>query len=174
MTTTLSKFFAGAFALLALLCGLLWACSEKDNAESIRKLIRKGANLAEQKQTGKLMELTADRFVADPGDRDVRSVKRILYGAFMHYREFKIHFPKPSVEIASDGKNAAATVHFLIVRQDQAAIPGLKALYDNPRKWFEAVGEKADLYQLELDLVNDGGDWLVGRARLKGFTGTGF
>ncbi|MGD8844024.1 MAG: hypothetical protein PVI54_00865 [Desulfobacteraceae bacterium] len=60
-----------------------------------------------------------------------------------------------------------------INRQNQA-IPGLKALYDNPRKWFEAVGEKADLYQLELDLVNDGGDWLVGRARLEGFKGTGF
>ena len=175
MTTSDNKIFAGPFTLLVLLCGLLWACSEKDkdDAEAIRELIQKGAGLAEQKQTGDLLELTTDGFVADPGGNDVQSVKGILFGAFMHYRQFKIHFPKPSVEMAADGKSAAATVHFLIVRQSQA-IPGLKALYDDPRKWFEAVGEKADLYQLEMDLVKNGGDWLVGRAQLEGFKGTGF
>jgi hypothetical protein len=47
-------------------------------------------------------------------------------------------------------------------------------LYDNPRKWIEKAGEKADLYQLELVLKKEKGDWLVSEAALEGFKGTGF
>lgn len=159
--------------LLAFLCLFLSACSEKDDVEVIRQRIQKGAELAEQKKIGNLMELTADGFTADPGGNDPRAVKGILLRAFMHYGKFKLHFPKPAVEMADDGLSAMATLHFLIVRQNQT-IPGLKDLYDDPRKWLETVGEKADLYQLETSWVKGGGDWLVVSANLAGFKGTGF
>lgn len=151
----------------------LSACSQKDDAEAIRQLIQKGAEYAEQKKVGKLMAMTADGFSADPGGNDPRAVKGILLRAFMHYGQFKLHFPKPTVEMADDGLSAAATLHFLIVRQNQT-LPGLKELYDDPRKWLETVGEKADLYQLEMSWVKAGGDWLVGNAKMAGFKGTGF
>ena len=146
----------------------LLACEGKDDAQAIRELIRKGASLAEAKELGDLMELTAVGFAAHPGGHDRRETKGVLFGAFMHYGKFKILYPRPPVNIASDGHRALATIHFLIVRQDQE-IPGLKDLYDNPRQWIEKAGEKADLYQLKLALVKEDGDWIVGQAELEGF-----
>ena len=159
--------------LLASMFIFLSACSGKDDAEVIRQRIQKGAEFAEQKKIGDLMEMTARGFTADPGGNDPRAVKGVLLRAFMHYGQFKLHFPQPAVEMADDGLSAAATLHFLIVRQNQV-IPGLKDLYDDPRKWLETVGEKADLYQLEMSWVKEDGDWLVVNAVLSGFKGTGF
>lgn len=156
--------------ILALgLCVFISACGRKDDAQAIHELIRKGTGLAEDKQVGDLMDLALPGFIAQPGSRNRREVKRVLFAAFRHYGEFKIHYPRPLVEILSDGHSARATVHFLIVRQDQS-IPGLKELYDDPRKWIETAGEKADLYRLKLVLKKDGGDWLVGGAELEGGT----
>jgi len=154
-------------------CAAITACSEKDDTEAIRTLIQKGAGLAEEKKLGDLMDLTTPEFMALPGHYDARMTKRTLLGAFLHYGKFKIHFPRPAVEF-DEGKNSAmATVHFLIVRQNQG-IPGLKELYNDPRRWLEKAGEKADLYQLKLVLVKNGGDWQVREAALEGFKGTGF
>lgn len=172
MTKRLSA-MSGYLIGLCLGAILLSACSEKDDTEAIRQLIVKGVALAEKKQLGDLMDLTTPEFVALPGNHDAQTAKGILFGAFLHYGKFKIHFPKPAVEMASDGNSADATVHFLIVRQNQS-IPGIKELYDDPRQWIETVGEKADLYQLKLAMVKDGGDWLVGKAELEGFKGTSF
>lgn len=163
----------GRLALVFFLCALMWACSGKGDTEAIRELIQKGASLAESKQVGDLMDLTTTGFVARPGGLDQRETKRVLFGAFMHYGEFKIHYPRTQVDIDDDGRRALATVHFLIVRQNQE-IPGLKELYDDPRKWVETASEKADLYQLKLALVKEGGDWVVSEAKMEGFKGTHF
>lgn len=160
--------------VLAICLGVhLSACGGKDDTEAIYELIQKGTDLSEEKQVGDLMDLTLPDFVAQPGGRDRREAKRILFAAFRHYGDFKIRYPRPQVEILSDGDGARVTVHFLIVRQDQS-IPGLKELYDDPRKWIETASRKADLYQLTLALEMDGGDWLVSEALLEGFKGTGF
>lgn len=151
----------------------LSACAEKNDVEAIRQLIHKGAELAEKRKLGDLMDLTVPEFVAKPGHYDARTTKSIIFGAFIHYKKFKIHFPKPPVEIDASGKNALSTIHFLIVRENQG-IPGLKELYDDPRKWVETVGEKADLYQLKLQLTKQDGDWLVKEATMEGFKGIGF
>jgi hypothetical protein len=47
----------------------------------------------------------------------------------------------------------------------------LKELYEDPQGWLETVGEKADLYQLELQWVEVDGKWLVRRAYLTKFHG---
>jgi len=159
--------------LVVCLCIFLTACGGKDDTEAIYELIQKGKRLAEEKQVGDLMDLAVPEFISRPGGHDRRGTKRVLFAAFRHYGEFKLRYPRPQVEVLEDGDSAMATIHFLIVRQDQS-IPGLKELVDDPRKWIETASEKADLYQLTLALKKDGGDWLVGEASIEGFKGTGF
>lgn len=148
-------------------------CSAKDDSEQVRNLIHDGAALAQAHQIGDLLDLTTERFVALPGSYDRRRIKGVLFAAFQHYGQFKIHFPRPSVEIDPDGKFARTVVYFMIVSQSHE-LPGLKDLYDNPRGWLEAAAKKADLYQLKLQLSKDSGEWRVKLAILEGFTGKGF
>lgn len=148
-------------------------CGKKDETAAIRQLIGKGAQMAEAHELGDLMRLTTADFKALPGQHDTRSVKGILFVAFQHYGRLKIHYPRPGVEVAQNGNTATALVHFAIVSQNKE-IPGLKELYENPEQWIETASEKADLYQLELALVKEGGDWQIQQAELKGFKGWGF
>ena len=157
------------FALLLLISG----CSAGEDADVIRRLIEKSAGLAETKKVGELMQLTGKGFIAMPGRRSADEVKRILFAAFMHYGKFKIHYPKPGVEIGPGGNQASATIYFAIVRQNQP-LPGLKELYENPRLWLEAASEKADLYRLKLKLVKKKSEWVAMEAQLEGFKGIGF
>lgn len=141
------------------------ACTKKDDVAAIRQLIQKGADLAEKQKIGNLIELTTKDFSARPGDHNQRSVRGILFMAFRHYGRFKIHYPQPSVEVIEAGHTARAMLSFIIVSQDKP-LPGLKELYEDPQRWIETASEKADLYQLQLDLVKTDGDWLVKIARL--------
>ena len=152
---------------------LVFACTGKDDAATVRQLIEKSVRSAEEKHIGDLMDLADENFVAMPGHYDAGTVRTILFSAFRHYGKFKIYYPEPTVEILSDGGSAAVTLYFVIVRQNQV-IPGLKEFYDDPRRWLERVGEKADLYQLELRLSKKDERWKVQWAQLEGFKGAGF
>ena len=158
----------GGAALVLLL--VLTACSGKDDARRIREAIRKCAEAAQRKHINEMLEAASQDFIAYPGGYNVRSVKGVLFALLRPYGAFKIHYPLPTVRIAPDGKEAAATVYFVMVRRDRS-IPGLKTLYEDPQGWLEAVGEKAELYQLALDWVQKDGNWLVRRAYLERFRG---
>jgi hypothetical protein len=93
--------------------------------------------------------------------------------AFRHYQDFKVLYPRPSVELKPDKRSASAIFPFLIVKKEMT-LPNLKELYEDPQTWIEAVGEKADLYRLKLEWIKQDGDWLVNQARLERFTGTSF
>jgi hypothetical protein len=160
-----------AVVVLVALAGI--ACSKKDDTTVIRSLVQKGAELAEQHAIGDLMDLTAPGFTAVPGDYDARTVKGVLFAAFRHYGNFKIHFPQPTVNFNQTAGQADTTIYYVIVRQDQQ-LPGLKELYKDPKKWVEAASEKADLYQLELTLIKSDGGWKVIKAHMEGFKGLGF
>ena len=149
------------------------ACTEKDDAQLIRTLIKKGAELAEDHDVGGIMELTTDDVVALPGHHNRMEIKRIIWSAFMHYGKFKILYPKPSVDLSDNGGSASCTIYLLIVKKERT-IPELKDLYDDPRRWLEAVGENADLYQIKLQLLKTDGRWRVRQAQLEGFKGLGF
>jgi len=56
----------------------------------------------------------------------------------------------------------------------ERSLPKLEALYNDPQGWLDEVGENADLYRLKLDLIKNGGDWLVNEVHLERFTGLGF
>jgi hypothetical protein len=75
--------------------------------------------------------------------------------------------------VESEGEKASASVPFLIVREN-VSLPGLKDFAHDPQRWLEEVGENADLYSLEMELVKQSGEWLVRRVTLKRFTGLSF
>lgn len=162
---------------LGIILGILFvfftACSEKDEAAAIRELIKKGAQLAESHDLSGILELTTEDVVAFPGQHDRREIKRIIWAAFMHYGKFKVLYPKPSVDLAETENSALSRIYLLIVKKEQA-LPDLKALYDDPKRWLEEVGENADLYQINFELLKKDGNWLVRKAHLESFKGMGF
>ena len=146
-------------------------CTKKDDIQVINEMIDQGAHFAEMHQIGDLMDMTSDDFKAQKGAHNAKSVRPILFAAFKHYGKFNILFPEPTVDI--DHNRATAVIYFMIISQDRK-IPGLKDLYNDPIRWIEVAGEKADLYQLKLNLSKKGRKWLVAIANLEGFKGLGF
>ena len=149
------------------------ACSQEDDAAAIRKLVQKGAALAEAHDISGLMELTTEDIVGQPGGYDRLAIKRIVWLALKHYGQIKILYPKPSVTRLAEDNRASCGIYLLIVKKERV-IPELKDLYDDPRGWIETVGDNADLYQLNLETIKTDGRWRVRKARLETFKGTGF
>lgn len=161
-------------AVLVVIVSLFFpSCSKEDEAEKIRSLIKQGAELAEKHDLSGLIKFTTEDFLAQPGKHARREVRRILWFAFNHYGHFRIIYPEPSVDLGPEGREASARVYFLIVKKEQSP-PKLKDLYKDPKGWLEEVGDTADLYRLNLEWSKENGDWLVKRALLEPFRGTGF
>ena len=158
---------------VAALLFLLFGCGKGDDVQAIRELVDKGAGLGEKHDIGGLMKLAAEDFLALPGEVDRRSAKAILWRAFQYYGAFKILYPLPKVAVEPDGKKASASLPFLIVREE-VSFPKLKDLAEDPKRWLEEVGENADLYSLDMDLIKDEGEWFVRGVVLKRFTGRSF
>ena len=123
------------------------ACSQQDDAAAIRKLVQKGAALAEAHNISGLMELATKDIVGQPGGYDRSAINRILWLALKHYGQIKILYPKPSVTLLAEDNRASCGIYVLIVKKDRV-IPDLQDLYDDPKGWIDTVGENADLYQL--------------------------
>ncbi|MBN2124239.1 MAG: hypothetical protein JW821_08095 [Deltaproteobacteria bacterium] len=158
-------------AVAVLLC--VPCCSGSDDVTAIRNVVKEGVRLGEKHALGEIFDLTTEDFTALPGKLDRRETRRILFLAFRHYGEFKVLYPDPDVEVPPDRLSAKAVFPFLIVKKD-VTFPNLKDLVGDPQRWLEAVGENADLYRLKLDLVKEGGKWLVRQALLQRFTGSSF
>jgi hypothetical protein len=161
------------FVLLLIVVGGLQSCSSKDEESAIRNLVQNGATLAEEQDIKGLMSLTTEDLLVLPGDLGRQETRRILFVAFRHYQDFKILYPRPSVDLKPDKRSASAVFPFLIVKKE-TTLPKLKELYEDPQRWLETVGENADLYRLKLECLKQNGDWLVKQARLERFTGTSF
>ena len=165
--------WAWLLVLLLIVMSGLQSCSSKDEESAIRNLVQKGATLAEEQDIKGLMSLTTEDLLVLPGDLGRQETRRILFVAFRHYQDFKILYPRPSVDLKPDKRSASAVFPFLIVKKE-TTLPKLKELYEDPQRWLETVGENADLYRLKLECLKQNGDWLVKQARLERFTGTSF
>jgi hypothetical protein len=152
---------------------LATSCSEKDDVQAIRALIKEAAEMAEDHNLSGIMELTTEDVVGFPGHHNRLEIKRFIFSAFMHYGKLKVLYPKPSVDLSTPDNSATCMIYLLIVKKDRA-IPDVKDLYNEPRRWLETVGENADLYQIKLQLLKKSGKWLVKQAHLEGFKGLGF
>lgn len=151
----------------------LSSCTPKDDERALRELVEKAALLGEKHDIGGIIDLTTEDFRAMPGDMDRQGAKRILFMAFRHYGELKVVHPRPNVDLESREGGPSVSFPFMIVKKDRT-LPELKELYNDPKGWVEKVGGKADLYRFSLKVVKVKGDWLVRRAYLERFTGTGF
>ena len=161
-------------AVLVVILSLFFpSCAKEDEAEKIRSLIKECAELAEKHDLSGLIKCTTEDFLAQPGNNARREVRRILWFAFNHYGHFSIIYPEPSVDLGPEGREASARIYFLIVKKEHSA-PKVKDLYKDPKRWLEEVGDTADLYRLSLEWSKENGDWLVKRALLEPFRGTGF
>ena len=149
------------------------ACSQKDDVQVIRELIKDGAKLAEDHNVSGIMELATEDVVALPGHHNRIEIKRIIWAALMHYGKLKVLYPKPSVDLSTTDNSATCMIYLLIVKKDRT-IPDVKDLYEEPRRWLETVGENADLFQIKLQLLKKDGMWRVNQAHLEGFKGLGF
>ena len=172
-TYRLRKRWARQMIFWATLLVFVSSCSPKDDVAAIRELIKKGAQLAEDHDVGGIMKLTTEDVIALPGQHNRLEIKRIIWAALLHYGKLKVLYPEPSVRLTSNERIASSRVYFLIVKKDRN-LPELKELYKDPRGWLEEVGENADLYQLNLQMLKKDGDWLVKQAHLEGFKGIGF
>ena len=149
------------------------SCSEKDDVQLIRALIKEAAEMAEDHDVSGIMELTTEDVVALPGRHNRLEIKRLIFSAFMHYGKLRVLYPKPSIALSTTDNSATGMIYLLIVKKDRA-IPDVKDLYTEPRRWLDKVGENADLYQVKLQLLKKDGSWRVYQAHLEGFKGLGF
>ena len=156
---------------IAVLC--MASCAERDDVRAIRTLIERGAVLAEKHDIGGILELASEDLQALPGALDRRQVRGVLWRAFKYYGALRVIYPRPAVDVEKDSDHALARFPFLIVKKEHS-LPKLEALYNDPPGWLDEVGKNADLYRLKLDLIKNGGGWLVNEVHLERFTGLGF
>jgi hypothetical protein len=104
---------------------------------------------------------------------DRRGIRAVLWRTFNYYGPLAVFYPRPEIEINAAAGEASVRFPFLIVRKEHD-MPGLETLRDDPVAWIEAVGDKADLYSLQLDWIKRDGEWVVDRAFLERFSGRGF
>jgi hypothetical protein len=165
--------FVRTIILVLVIGAVCSACTRDRDDERIRQRIAEGAGLAEAHEIGDLLELTTEQIRAMPMRLDRRGIKGFLWQTFRHYGTFALLYPRPTIEIAEDAREATTEFPFLIVKK-ALDIPGLDALRDDPMAWVDAVDDQADLYRLRLQWIKQDGDWLVDLAFLERFSGAGF
>jgi hypothetical protein len=149
------------------------SCSGGDDADKIRAQIARGAELAKAHDIGGLLKLASKEVVAMPMNLDRRGIRAVLWRTFNYYGPLAVFYPHPEIEINAAAGEASVRFPFLIVRKEHD-MPGLETLRDDPVAWIEAVGDKADLYSMQLDWIKRDGEWVVDRAFLERFSGGGF
>ena len=152
---------------------LCMSCLRGDDADKIRAQIARGAKLAEAHDIGGLLKLATRDVVAMPMALDRRGIRAVLWRTFTTYGPLAVFYPRPDIEINAAAGEASTRFPFLIVRKEHD-LPGLDTLRDDPMAWIEAVGDKADLYNLQLEWIQKEGEWVVDRAFLERFSGGGF
>lgn len=157
---------AGVFLALCM------ACTRGDDADKIRAQIARGAKLAEAHDIGGLLRLAARDVVAMPMNLDRSGIRAVLWRTFKTYGPLAVFYPRPEIEINAVAGEASTRFPFLIVRKEHD-MPGLNTLRDDPMAWIEAVGDKADRYNLQLEWILKDSEWVVDRAFLERFAGGG-
>jgi hypothetical protein len=131
--------------VLAVIAVLTSGCSAEDPATVIEQLIEETETAAESRDTGHFRGLIADSYV-DARGNDRERLINLIRGYFLAHQSIDVLSRIESVELS--GEDAAEIV----------LLAGVLA-----RRPGEGLLEGFDgrLYRLELELVENGGDWQI-------------
>jgi hypothetical protein len=140
-----SFFCAVAVALLA-------SCAREDSPEQqVRDTIARGEELAEARDVSGVMSLVSEEY-SDARGFDRRELANYLRGYFVMHQSVNLLVRIDSLEFPADNLAQAEVTVGMLGRRGESA-----------ESWDLA----ADLQTLELELLNDDGDWRVIRADRK-------
>jgi len=135
--------------LVSFLVPILAACGSADSASELRELIETTEIAAEERQTSYFRGLLADRYT-DGGGNDRERMIDIIRGYFLTHQSLEIVLRIESIElIGTDVAEVSLLAGVLGQRAGASLLSGLDGR----------------LYDLELELVEEGGDWQVIGAR---------
>ncbi len=150
MTTARSENRAGVAAVI-LLAALLAACGGTDEGPeaAIRDWVARGQEAAESKDRGALIDMISPAYADSRGNNrdDIENMLR-----FYFLRQQKVALITRIDELMVFGDSAA----------EVALHVGMAGTNDN------ALGFSADAYQIEMELVREGDEWLLVYARWGG------
>lgn len=158
-------------ALLALACIVTFTTgckSDTSDEAQIRAVVSEAVEYAEAHNTSDLLDLTSNEFIANPGRRTRADVSRVLFVAFKRYGNFKVQHPRYSVSIDDSGREASATIPFLVVREGQDD-GELEEITGDPRSWVDAATRAVgDPHTLAIRFVKLRDTWKVKSVEIKG------
>lgn len=155
-------------ALISLVA--LAGCDEPtSDEEQIRALVTEAVDLAHKHDSGGLVELTTNEFEANPGSRNRNDVSGILLIAFRRYGTFEVKHPDYSVSIDENGRDASATIPFLIIKKGQQNEADFDSMTADPKSWVEAATSAlGDPYTLVIDFKKLRDEWKVNAVTIRG------
>lgn len=131
----------------------LVACAEKQTPEEqVRAFLTTAVTAVEGREVLALHDLISDQY-ADAHGRDKRNLAGIATGYFLRHKNIHLFTQIDDIQFPAD-KQARVR---LLVAMLGAPLAGTEALVDI----------RADLYQFELMLVFEQGDWLLTKADWK-------
>jgi uncharacterized protein (UPF0335 family) len=120
--------------------------AEPTAEEKIRALIDRVERAAEERDAGDVLDALADDFEGVRGE-DRRDVERIVRGTFLRMKDVYVYTVIRSIDVTSQGE-AEGTILVGMAGNDIDSPSQLRDLH-------------ADLYEFDLDFVEQDGEWKV-------------
>ncbi|MFO7277680.1 MAG: hypothetical protein DIU56_011640 [Pseudomonadota bacterium] len=135
--------------LIVLSLTLLAACTSRSTPEAeVRALIARGEEAAEARDTGAVMALVSEQYSDELG-RDRQALRNFVRGFFLVNQRVRLLTRIESIEFPEDG---LARVRLVV---------GMLGTRGDEEDWSFA----AELHELDIELVREGGEWRVLHAR---------
>lgn len=128
-------------AVAALVCVLIGACSSSTPEEEVRKVFAAAESAAEERDLGGVMDLVSDRY-SDPRGNDKAAIRAMMQGFFIVNQSVHLLMRVEELEFPSDSLATARLTVGMLGRQSS-------------EDWAFA----ADVYEFDVRLVREGGDW---------------
>lgn len=140
------------YAILIFLVSLaLSACSEKKSLEDeIRQFVSSAVTAAESREALTIRKLVSEGYM-DQSGRDQRALTALAMGYFLRHKNIHLFTQISEIKFPQPEKSSVK----LYVAMTGSPVKGAQALLDI----------RADLYQFDLILKKESGDWLLQKAR---------
>ena len=132
------------------LCFILLACAEKESPEDqVRRFIESGVMAAEARDVLAIRDLISKDY-RDDGGRDRRKLAGLAAAYFLRHKNIYLFTKINEISFPVAGQSRVE----VFVAMTGLPVTGAEALFDL----------RADVYQFELKLINEGDDWLLKQA----------